>query len=32
MVRLGVGEIGSTIGELHDGFCHFFIQNTKNDV
>ena len=30
MMRLGVGEIGSTGGEIHDGFCHFFIENTKN--
>ena len=24
MMRLGVGEIGSTGGEIQDGFCHYF--------
>ena len=32
MMRLGVGEIGSTGGEIHDGFCHFFIENTKQNA
>ena len=31
MMRLGVGEIGSTGGEIQDGFCHFFIENAKKD-
>ena len=31
MMRLGVGEIGSTGGEIHDGFCHFFYWKYKTE-